>query len=216
VFSIRRVRCIENGTMSADIFIAHVADHAGVSIERAGRVTRIVLSGLGSYLTPAIRQLVADELPAPLGLALREGTGTAPPLEERVLEAGLAAGRARELVASVCRVLAEDLSTDALTALRAGMPSALAVLLATPTHGLATRSPEPRRSATLATGRPGSRHPISESRPVGDQAGSVAEANPHGGAKLSSTPGTTQERRHETFAEGQPGYDRSLAGSRRH
>lgn len=204
-----------NDTMSADTFITHVADHAGVSIERAERVTRVVLSGLGSYLTSAIRQFVADELPAPLGLVLREISGVAVPLEERVLEAGITAGRARELVASVCRVLAEELSTDALIALRAGVPPSLAELLATPAHGLVTRPPDPRRNATLATGRPGSCHPISESHPIGHHAGSVAEVNPHGGAKLSSSPGMTQERRHETFAEGQPGYDRSLAGLRR-
>jgi uncharacterized protein (DUF2267 family) len=204
-----------NGTMSADTFIVHVAGHAGVSIERAERVTRVVLSGLGSYLTPAARLFVADELPAPLGLALREVSGVAVPLEERVLEAGITAGRARELVASVCRVLAEELSTDALTALRAGLPPLLAGLLETPARGVAMRPTEPRRNATLATGRPGSCHPISESRPIGHQAGSVAEANPHGGAKLSSSLGMTQERRHETFAEGQPGYQRSPGGLRR-
>lgn len=201
--------------MSAEPFIAHVASHAGVSIERAERVTRVVLSGLASDLTSAIQQFVADELPAPLGQALREASGVAVPLEERLLEPGMTAGRARELVASVCRVLAEVLSTDAVKALRAAVRPWLAELLVTPAQDLATLPPEPRRNATLATGRPGSSHPISESHPTGQQAGSVAEANPHGGAKLSSSPGMTQERRHETFAEGQPGYDRSLAGVRR-
>lgn len=201
--------------MSANNFIAHVADHAGVSIEHAERVTRIVLSGLGAYLTAATRQFVADELPAPLGLALQEVSGVAVPLGERVLEAEVTSGRARELVASVCRVLAEELSMDALTALRAGMPPLLAELFATPAHDLAIRPAEPRGNTTLATGRPGSRHPIRESHPIGHQTGSVAEANPHGGGKLSSSPGMTQERRHETFAEGKPGHDRSLAGARR-
>lgn len=115
--------------MSADTFIAHVAGHAGVSVERAERVTHVVLSGLGSYPSAAIRQVVADELPAPLGRALREVSGVAIPLGERVLEAGITAGRARELVASVCRVLAEELSTDALTALQAAVPPWLAELL---------------------------------------------------------------------------------------
>lgn len=201
--------------MNADTFIAHVAGHAGVSIEHAEHATRIVLSGLGSYLSPAIRQFVAEELPLPLGEALQEVSGVAIPLEERVLDAARTAGRARELVASVCRVLAEELSTEALTAVRGAAPPSLAGLLATPSADLATRPPEPRRNPTLATGRPGSRHPISESRPIADQAGSVAEANPHGAAKLSSSPGTTQERRHETVAEGHPGVDRSLSGSRR-
>lgn len=201
--------------MSADTFITHVAGHGGVSFERAEQVTRVVLAGLGSYLTSATRQFVADELPAPLGVTLQDVSGVAIPLEERVLDMAGTAGRARELVASVCRVLAEELSNAGLTALRAGLPPSLAELLATPGQDLSTRPPAPRRNATLATGRPGAGHPISESHPIDHQTGSVAEANPHGGAKLSSSPGTTQERRHETFAEGQPGYDHPLAGVRR-
>jgi uncharacterized protein (DUF2267 family) len=209
----RSMHC--NAAMSAETFIAHVADHAGISIEHAERVTRTVLSGLGSYLTPAIRQFIADELPVPLGRVFGEDVGVAVPLEEQVLEAGLTAGQARELVASVCRVLTEQLSTDALTALRTGVPPLLADRLVTPADDLTTPPPEPRRHATLATGRPGSAHPLSESHPTRNQAGSVAEDNPHGAAKLSSSPGMTQERQHETFAEGQPGYDRPLAGARR-
>jgi len=201
--------------MSADTFLAHIAGHAGVSIEDAERMARVVLPGLGSYLSAATRQLVADELPGRFGVALHDVSGVAVPLEEQLLEPGITAGRAHELVASVCRVLAEQLSTDALAALRAAVPASLAEWLATPGQTLATRPAESRRTATLATGRPGSRHPISESRPIGPQTGSVAEANPHGGAKLSSSPGTTQERRRETLAEGQPDHDRSLAAVRR-
>jgi uncharacterized protein (DUF2267 family) len=204
-----------NGTMSVELFIAHVADHAGIPIERAERATRTVLSSLGSHLTAASREFIADELPAPLRQALQEVSGVALPLEERLLEPGITAGHAREIAASVCRVLAEELSTEALTALRAGLPPRVADLLAAPAHELTTRPPEPRRNATLATGRPGSCHPISESHPIEHQTGSVAEAIPHGGAKLSSSTGTTQERRHETFAEGKPGSERRLAGSRR-
>lgn len=201
--------------MNADTLVAHVAGHAGVPIERAEDVTRIVLSGLGSYLSPATQEFVADELPAALALALREATGVAVPLDERMLAAGITAGRARELVASVCHVLAEALSTEALALLRAGLPAPLAALLVTPAQDLAARTAEPRRNATLAGGRPGSRHPISESRPLPAQTGSVAEPNPHGAAKLSSSPGMTQERRHETFADGQPDLGRPLAGNRR-
>lgn len=42
--------------MSDNHFIAHVAGHAGVPTDHAERVTRIVLSGLGSYLTTATRE----------------------------------------------------------------------------------------------------------------------------------------------------------------
>lgn len=201
--------------MSAETFLAHVAGQAGTSTEQAEHATRVVLSHLGSYLGTSTRRWIADELPGPFALALHEVSDVAVAIDERVREPGITAGRARELVASVCRVLAEELSTDALVALRAAVPAALAERLASPSQGLAVQPAEPRRSATLATGRPGSAHPISESRPAGPQTSSVAEANPHGGAKLSSCPGTTQERRRETLAEGQPGYDHSLAGVRR-
>jgi uncharacterized protein (DUF2267 family) len=201
--------------MSTDNFVSHVAGHAGVSLDRAERATRVVLAGLGAYLTPASRQLVADELPAPLDAALLEDQGVALPIEEQLIEPGITVGRAHELVASVCRVLAEELSTRALLVLCTAVPTAISSLLATPAPEIAARPSEPRRNETLATGRPGSRHPISETRPAARQTGSVADSNPHAGTKLSSTPGTTQERRHETFAEGRPGHDRSLAGSRR-
>ncbi|HEX2685159.1 MAG TPA: DUF2267 domain-containing protein [Kofleriaceae bacterium] len=195
--------------------VSHVAGHAGVSHDRAERATRAVLSGLGAYLTPAYRQLVADELPAPLGAALLDNTGVAVPIEERVLGPGVTAGRAYELVASVCRVLAEELSTRALLALRAAVPIGIASLLATPSPELAGTPPDRRRYETLAGGRPGSRHPISDAPPTRWQTGSVSATNPHAETKLSSTPGTTQERRRETFASGRPGSTRSLAGRRR-
>ena len=60
-----------NDMMSAGTLVAHVAGHAGTSTEHAEHVTRVVLSHLGSYLSAATRQWVADELPAPFGLALQ-------------------------------------------------------------------------------------------------------------------------------------------------
>jgi uncharacterized protein (DUF2267 family) len=201
--------------MSTASFVSHVAGHAGVSSDRAEGVTRVVLNGLGAYLTPAYRQLVADELPAPLGEALLDSAGVAVPIEERVLGPGVTAGRTHELVASVCRVLAEELSTRALVALRAAVPIGIASLLATPSPELADAPPDRRRYETLADGRPGSRHPISDAPPTRWQTGSVSAANPHAATKLSSTPGTTQERRRETLASGRPGSAHSLAGRRR-
>lgn len=56
---------------------------------------------------------------------------------------------------------------------------------------------------TLADGKPGSRHPLSEANPSHGQSHSVAEsANPHADTKLSSSKGTTQEREKEDLAEG--------------
>jgi uncharacterized protein (DUF2267 family) len=198
-----------------DDFLSHVAGHAGISLDRAERAVHAVLSGLGAYLAAPARQLVAGELPPPLAAALLADVGLAAPIEERVLEPGTTAGQARELVASVCRVLAEELSADAVLALRAGAPPALAALLAEPAPEEPPHAGPAARRQTLAAGRPGSLHPASEARSPGTQTDSVAAENPHAATKLSSTTGSTQERRHETLAEGHLGSGRPLAGTRR-
>jgi hypothetical protein len=69
----------------------------------------------------------------------------------------------------------------------------------------------PGAGMTLATGRPGSQHPVSEAHPETAQERSVVNAeNPHAETKLSSSRGTTQERRAETLATGAPGSHRPL------
>jgi hypothetical protein len=73
--------------------------------------------------------------------------------------------------------------------------------------------PDNRWDNTLASGRPGSRHPISDARPNRAHAHSVARSdNPHGDTKLSSSHGFTQERENETLADGRPGPKRTLSG----
>lgn len=202
--------------MTTDALLSHIAGHAGIPLPHAARAARAVLSGLGAYLTPSQRQLVAGELPESLGASLAEPASIAVPVDELLLEPGVTTGRARELVASVCRVLGEELSTQALLVLRGAVPARLVELLAWPTADLTARPAEPHRSATLASGRPGSEHPISETSPPARQSGSVAEPNPHGAAKLSSSPGTTQERRGETLAEVRPDAKHTLAGDPKH
>lgn len=159
---------------SPEALASHVAGHAGVAEDRASDVVRTVLGGLGAYLSPAARQLVVDELPAALGTSLDAGS--------RSFEAALG-DHARELVASVCHVLAEELSVEALEALHRELPASLASLFAAdePTP----RKP-PERTDTLAAGRPGSKHPLSE---AGDarQHDSVSDDNPHAATKLSSS-----------------------------
>ena len=201
---------------SEEDLISHVAAHAGVFADRAARAVHAVLAGLGAYLGEADRQLVGSELPPAIGAALHAGGGLATPIEERVREPGSTAGEAWELVASVCRVLAEELSAEAVAAVRDRAPASIAALLAAPGRDAPRHAAPAAHRDTLAAGRPGSRHPVSEAPASRAQTGSVAgEANPHGATKLSSTPGSTQERRHETLAEGHPGADHPLTGSRR-
>ena len=199
---------------TTDDFTSHLAAHAGIAAPLAERVAHIVLAGIGGSLSPAIRRLVADELPPELAAQVVAGADLATPIEARVCALDANAGHARELVASVCRVLAEELSVQAIAAIRAAVPTGIAALLVVPTGAEPPPGPEPRPDV-LADGRIGSRHPVSESRASGAHGESIAAGNPHAATKLSSATGSTQERRRETLAEGRPGSPRPLAGRRR-
>lgn len=199
---------------SNDLF-SHVAAHAGVAGSLAERVTRVVLAGIGGYLSPARRQFVADELPPALAALVVAGADLATPIEEHVLSLDTTIGHARELIASVCRVLAEELSSEAIEAIRAALPAALGALFAPPEPAEPEPPPgmQPPRE-TIAAGRPGSHHPVSDAHGRGAQSDSIAEDNPHAATKLSTAKGSTQERHGETIAEGRPGYRNPLSGSR--
>ncbi len=199
---------------TTEMFVQHVAGHAGVPDARAAEAARIVLSGLGAHLAPGPRQLIADELPPALGAAVLEDRGVALPIDEALLGPHTTAAQAHELIASVCRVLAEELSTEALARLRAALPPGLATLFAPsaepaepPPH-----APEPRRSATLASARPGSRHPLSEAQPRTGQVDSVGADNPHGDSKVSSA--HSEDLSRGELAAGHPGSARAVSSSR--
>ena len=190
---------------SEDQLLARIEAHVGSSTE-VRPVTVGVLAWIGSCLWPRERDLVADELPAGLAAAVRRADGLTMTLD----------GHRREIVASVCRVLAEELSSEANQLLQRALPIALRELFVAgapdgeePSHVELARS-------SLAEGRPGARTPLSEAHPTRVQRGSVvAEPNPHGATKLSSTPGKAEERKHATLAGGRPGSERPLSGKDR-
>ena len=110
-------------------FVARVAALAGVPTDRAERATQTVLSGMGGYLTPSRRELVAEELPPALAAILVDSDGLDIPIDDRLVGAGTTSGQARDLLASVCAVLADELSRDALVALTRSLPVAVGRLL---------------------------------------------------------------------------------------
>ncbi|HET7501261.1 MAG TPA: DUF2267 domain-containing protein [Kofleriaceae bacterium] len=201
-------------------FTSHVVAHAGVPDSLAERVTHVVLAGIGVTLSPAARELVASELPRELGATVLSSAqlGGSPSIEQHAAALGVSPGHARELVASVCRVLVEELSTEAIVAIRGAVPASLATLLeamAEPSESELLPPPAWQRPReTLAGGRPGSHHPLSEARGPGAHAESIASDNPHGATKLSSSAGTTQERHHETIADAHPGPASPISRSR--
>ncbi len=186
-------------------FVAHVAAHVGTT-DLAGtrQASEVVLGAFGARLPPADRACIASELPASLGAVIEHASASvALPVEAQLGSLGLTVGRAREVVASVCHVLGEHLSDDALGRLQRALPASLAAFAVRPAAG-ATWASGAGMGHTLAEGRQGSHAPLSEQRADRTQKASIAAANPHGDVKLSSAVGSTQEREHETLAEGHP------------
>ena len=204
----------------ADPLIGIVSLHSGLDDQDAAAVTATVLGALGGTLARAEAEALALVLPvelaAPLVRGERARAASGGPagggLATRVAAAAqVPLGRAVEHVASVCRALAERLPPAALERLRAALPADTAALFEPPVAAELEPKPHVARH-TIAEGRPGSRHPLSEARPRGAQPDSLAASdNPHGETKLSSSRGLTQEREHESLADGRPGPRRSIA-----
>ncbi|WP_257453772.1 DUF2267 domain-containing protein [Archangium lipolyticum] len=201
--------------MTHDELLSHVSAHAGLpGPEAAERTVRAVLEVIGERLAWPVVQSLAEDLPGPLAAGLR---GVTPhqvfnlaELHARVasrLEVRL--GLAVEYTGVVCQFLAESLSPGTLHRLREALPEQMSALFAPrePGEPFEHVHVEPGHR-TLAEGRPGSRHPLSESRAERAHSHSVArEDNPHGDTKLSSAIGLTQEREQETLAAAHPGSE---------
>lgn len=136
---------------------------------------------------------------------------------EPAREDGAPQGTLLERVQMTCAALSTQLPPEVLERLARELPQRLAQAFAPHAHqsDSPAYSHRTRHDNSLAAGRPGGSHPLSESAPGshrplssaragGPQSGSVAEPNPHAETKLSSSRGTTQEREAETLAEGQP------------
>ena len=174
---------------TSETFIAHVAAHGGVSPERAELVTRSVLARIGAALTPLHRRQIADELPPALAQAL-----TSP----EVMPDAAVSTHQRELIASVYRVLAEELSGEALQWLRGELPERMAEQLV---PGAPPIEQPPLHGANLASGRPGGDRPVSDSH-LEQSSSSLAAGRPGSTRPVSET---HPEPSHDTLAEGSPG-----------
>lgn len=188
----------------------------------AERVLRATLGVLGQRLVVEEADAIGRELPSELADALRrskyERDFEPDELFDRVARReATPPGFAREHAAVVFQLLAEALSPEVLLRLDKHLGAAWARLFVRrassvpPPRNSHLEAARPRARSNLAEGRPGSRHPLSESRADRAQADSVARSDdPHGDTKLSSARGLTQEREHETLAEGRPGPKRTL------
>jgi uncharacterized protein (DUF2267 family) len=123
-------------------------------------------------------------------------------------------GLAVELAKAACEVLAEQLDPELRARLQLHLPAGLARLLVPRRFQAPDRRPQTKtgQGHTLASGRPGSTHPVSEAAAPGAQTDSVVVAgNPHGDRKLSSG---GAEGPGQTLATGRPGSVETLADAR--
>jgi uncharacterized protein (DUF2267 family) len=185
----------------------------------AGRALKATLAALGERLDEDARGALARALPEKLGAMLHRkhrGAFDVAEFYDRVRKReGVSLGFAREHAQVVCRVLGERLPAAKLRELDEGLPESFAALFHPPRQAEPPpehRLPHGERRHTLATGRPGATHPLSDSAPPGAQSHSVVrEANPHADTKLSSAPGMTQERLDDSLATAHPDGQRTIA-----
>ena len=204
--------------MTFEDLLFHTADRTGLPREQARQILILVVRVLGEGLRHSRAEALADDLPAELARPLRDAQH-GPPFDLAELFRRVASrenvrvGFGVEHVKLVCRLLGEHFSPASRYQFQDSFPEEIAALFEPPEpgdHGEAPVHLHPERG-TLAEGRPGSRHPLSEARPDRTQSQSVVRSeNPHADTKLSSSEGLTQEREKETLATGQPGSRRPI------
>ncbi|MFY0582952.1 DUF2267 domain-containing protein [Cystobacter fuscus] len=160
--------------MMNEELLSDVAEHTGqAGTQEAEHTVHMVLEVLSERLSWPVIEAVADDLPGSLTAGLREGVDRQDfdlaEFQARVADRmQVPLGRAVELTGVVCRCLAEALSPGTLHRLREELPEPMGALFS-PLESGERFEPvhlEPSRG-TLAEGRPGSTHPLSEAGPSG-------------------------------------------------
>ena len=129
-----------------------------------------------------------------------------------VKRTGVASSRAVEAAQIVCGTMQRSLDPELCAELVRALPRDVGQWFS-PAPRYAAPAPGSGHGHHLSDGKPGATHPMSEgtpgsARPLGTaqpenrQSHSVATENPHGDSKVSSARGLTQEREHESLAEG--------------
>lgn len=188
---------------------------------QAAEVFWACLDALGTTLQADDRRALSGALPSSivdrmLACRFEPGTKETAVVAQVAQATGLTPGRALEVVQVVARSLAVSLPEGLRARLERHAGEDLAQLWSRPAQPPPPDKPihhaPPGHGHTLASGRPGSRHPLSESGPIGHVDSIAANPDPRGDRKLSSAPGaTTAEREGRTIAEGRPGSHRPLS-----
>lgn len=204
--------------------VARVSEEGGIgSLDLSSRVIRATLSTLGERLDADDACALGRKLPEPFGdlVAWANHGGSFGPAEfyERVRKLdGEPRSFGLEHAQVVLRVVGTALPDELRDRLTKALPGEIARIMepahfgAPPPHGVPVVEDVPEPLTSLASGRSGSRHPLSEAAPPAGQSHSVVrEANPHGDVKLSSARGMTQERIGRALADGRGGPPRPIS-----
>lgn len=207
-------------TLDEEMLVRLVRDRGLVDEPHARRAIVTTLEAFGAHVPSPEREALARAMPVGFARAVSVERPRAPSSAERIYRAVARAepatrGAAREHVQIVLGALGELLPEEVERRVERAVVPAIADLL----RGVIRPSIDPPPYATprsshhhtLATGKPGSAHPISESPPPGPQSESVASDDPHEGTKLSTARGETQEREDESLATAHPRTDRTIA-----
>lgn len=216
--------------MNLETLVGEIQRQTGLdSQERVLRLVRRVLSSLDEVLVDDELATLRASIPPSLQEALVGRVGRAQSSVDRLFNRVQRAELVRRPVALerteiVCRQLGAMLPPDVATRWARDLPPPVAALfLSTPPAGYTSDAPAPRPSIprpapppwTLATGRPGSSNPVSEGHPERAHRHSVLRADdPHADTRLSASRGLTQERAHESLAEGDAHSARPLSEAR--
>lgn len=215
--------------MHHEQFVEEVQRRAGLgSEEDAERVVYVTVRALGERLDTDEATALAGKLPAQLGARLRmaqyERDFDVDELYARVARReGVAPGFGAEHAQTVCQVLGEAMGPELRRRFALHLGPDFGALF----EPRFVTSPPPRpvhidpevtagEGVTLASGRPGSRQPVSSSAADRAHSESVARSDdPHGDTKLSSSRGLTQQRQGDSMAEGRPGPKHPMSATRR-
>jgi uncharacterized protein (DUF2267 family) len=170
---------------------------------------------LGEALSDDYAMLLADQLPPELSwlLLARERGGRKIYPDDLYREvrqsANLPLSVAVEHAQVACQVFAEALDQEGREILAMAFGPPWQPLFEPRPQYVAPAKPDRGDQRTLATGAPGSTHPLSEAD-VAHRHSVAASEHPHEGDKLSSSHGKPHRR---TLAEGKPGSSRPLSDS---
>jgi uncharacterized protein (DUF2267 family) len=193
---------------------AHTAMASDAQLDAAIGAT---LGALGALVGPSHRSVLASALPETFRAAFVAARYDASAGRDAFVEAvarseHVPEGPALEHATATLDALAQLLDPDLRGVLARELPEDVRDWLVpreehAPGPRLRQSSHPPHH---VSDGKPGSRHPVSESAPPPAQEGSVARSEePHRDTKISSAPGPTQVREQETLADGQPGGERT-------